>query len=362
MKQNLQIIFYAPFGKNSPANKIGGAEAGCIKTLDIYHNAGICVYCIDKPTRNGNTAKYLFDIVRAMIKLCGNMIAHPKAIVHIVGFYDKIIDLELALMRLTKLFGRKAIYEIRNGGMVDIYCKRDDSYRKKQEEIFTIATGILCQGEIFVDFIKQTFGLPSFYYPNYIADNFVKPLRQRPANSLNLTFFGRLVPAKNIDVIVKVTALVWEKHPETRLHLIGGISKEYENDIKSLIKSLGLPSDVVTLHYHQTFEYISNILSKSHFFVFPSSEPCEGHSNSLTEAMGCGVVPVVSTAGFNRSICGDDSLVVESLDPNAYANIILNITDNGQWPVFSRQAYDRVIENYTAGKVGDKLIKYIESL
>ena len=81
-----------------------------------------------------------------------------------------------------------------------------------------------------------------------------------------------------------------------------------------------------------------------------------------TEAMGCGVVPVVSTAGFNRSICGDDSLVVESLDPMAYANIILNIVDNGKWEEHSRRAYDRVIDNYTAGIVSKKLIGYLKSL
>lgn len=362
MKHTLQIIFYAPFGKNTPDNKIGGAEAGCLKTLDIYRKAGINVSCIDKPARNGGSLKYALDMAGAVLKLCRCMITRPKAIVHIVGFYDKIIDIELMLMRLTRLFGRKSVYEIRNGGMVEIYNKRDDSYRKKQERIFRLASGILCQGEIYVDFIKEKLGLPSFYYPNYILDDFVKPLEQRLADSLNLIFFGRLVPAKNIDVIVKTAAIAWRQRPETRLHLIGGISTEYEEEIKALIKSLGMPPEVVTLHHRRNFEYIYDLLSKSHFFLFPSSEPCEGHSNSLTEAMGCGVVPVVSTAGFNRSICGDDSLVVESLDPMAYANIILNIVDNGKWEEHSRRAYDRVIDNYTAGIVSKKLIGYLKSL
>ena len=105
MKHTLQIIFYAPFGKNTPDNKIGGAEAGCLKTLDIYRKAGINVSCIDKPARNGGSLKYALDMAGAVLKLCRCMITRPKAIVHIVGFYDKIIDIELMLMRLTRLFG-----------------------------------------------------------------------------------------------------------------------------------------------------------------------------------------------------------------------------------------------------------------
>lgn len=358
----LQIIFYAPFGKNTPANKIGGAEAGCLKTLDIYRNADIEVHCIDKPARNGSNARYMLDLIGAGAKLCGNMIAHPRAIVHIVGFYDKIIDIELMLMRLTRLFGRKSVYEIRNGGMVDIYNKRDQAYRDKQERIFRLATGILCQGEIFVDFIKNKFGLPSFYYPNYILDSFVKPRQQRTTNSLNLIFFGRLVPTKNIDVIIKATHIVWQKHPETKLYLIGGISKEYEEDIFSLIKSIGLPPEVVTLYHRKNFDFIAERLQQSHYFIFPSSEPCEGHSNSLTEAMGCGVVPIVSTAGFNRSICGDNSLVVESLNPDDYAKKILTIHDNQFWEQYSKQVYDRVSSLYTQSNVGKKLVNYLRSL
>lgn len=362
MTTDLQIIFYAPFGKNTPANKIGGAEAGCLKTLQIYRDAGVKVHCVDKPAHNGGSIKYLYDMGCAAAKLCWLMTRYPRALVHIVGFYDKIIDIELMLMKITKAFHRKAVYEIRNGGMVEIYLKRDAAYRRKQEEIFKIATGILCQGEIFVDFISEKLGLPSFYYPNYILDSFVKPLRPRLDGTLNLIYFGRLVPSKNIDIIVKIAHLVWQKHPEARLHLIGGISKEYEAEINALQKSLGLPPEVVTLHYRQNFDYISEILTKSHFFLFPSSEPCEGHSNSLTEAMGCGVVPIVSTAGFNRSICGDDSLVVETLDPEAYAKTVLHITDSGRWPALSNQVYTRVADTFTAHKVGDKLIKYLKSL
>lgn len=45
----------------------------------------------------------------------------------------------------------------------------------------------------------------------------------------------------------------------------------------------------------------------------------EGHSNSLTEAMTFGVVPVVSTAGFNASIVSNEELVVSDINPERYS-------------------------------------------
>lgn len=362
MSKKLQIIFYAPFGKNTPANKIGGAEAGCNKTLQIYEKNGVETFCVDKPARNGSLPKYLFDIAVAITKLSVLMAKHPKALVHIVGFYDKIIDLELLLVRLVKLFGRKPVYEIRNGGMVEVYKKRDDAYRKKQDKIFRLSAGILCQGQAYVDFITERLNLPSFYYPNYILDDFIKPLQPRPKDELNLIFFGRLVPAKNIDVIIKTAALVWEKYPQTNLYLVGGISPQYKSELNSLIESLPIPKKAIKILPRQNFDSIYKLLSKSHFFIFPSSEPCEGHSNSLTEAMGCGVVPLVSTAGFNRSICGDDSLVVESLDASAYANRIFHIIDNNEWEKYSQKAYKRVSDNFTQNIIGKKLIEYLVSI
>ena len=101
--------------------------------------------------------------------------------VHIVGFYDKIIDIELLLVRTAHALGRKVVYEIRNGSMIEVYDKRDDAYRHKQLEIFRLADGVLCQGECFVDFIKEKLGRDSFYYPNFIDANL--SVRLNPAIS-----------------------------------------------------------------------------------------------------------------------------------------------------------------------------------
>lgn len=75
--------------------------------------------------------------------------------------------------------------------------------------------------------------------------------------------------------------------------------------------------------------------------------------------MGCGVVPIVSTAGFNTSICGISELVAHDFVPETYANIIMKIEFNKKWNYYSDLCYKRVLENYTQAIVKDKLLSYI---
>ena len=75
----------------------------------------------------------------------------------------------------------------------------------------------------------------------------------------------------------------------------------------------------------------------------------------VTEAMAFGVVPIVSQAGFNASICGDNQLVVNELSPHLFAQRIIDIEKKGEWEYFSRFVYNRVIEQFTEKQALEKL-------
>ena len=63
------IIFYAPLRKNSPPEKIGGAETGCQKTKAIYEMAGYHVIVINKPVLVGSKLLYLIKMSYIPFKL-----------------------------------------------------------------------------------------------------------------------------------------------------------------------------------------------------------------------------------------------------------------------------------------------------
>lgn len=357
------IIFYAPLGRGIPAERLGGAEAGCLRTRDIYSTAGYNVIRIDKPMRLGSTAAYAASAILTYLKYVRALLAHPDALVHIVGFYDKIIDIEYTLLSTARALGHKTVYELRNGGMIRIYAERGPKYQRRQLQLLAKATGVLCQGICYVDFIRKHLGRESMHYPNFLADEYLKPWQPHDMSQwVKLIYFGRIAPSKNIDAVIRCAALVRKRYPMAHLDIVGAVDSGYMRYLQSVITGCGLPAHSVTFHGHQSLDAITRLLYESHFFVFPSAEPNEGHSNSLTEAMGCGVVPVVSTAGFNADICGIPELVLDTTEPEAYATAIIGILDKGRWEELSRRAFSRVESCFTKSIVAKRLIDYISSL
>ena len=88
-------------------------------------------------------------------------------------------------------------------------------------------------------------------------------------------------------------------------------------------------------------------LADKHFYIFPSTEPHEGHSNALTEAMAWGLIPIATSQGFNRSVIGDDDLIVKDLSVDEFVARISAIIDNDKIEELSRKMYLRIKENYT---------------
>lgn len=359
----MEVIFYAPLGRKISPHMRGGAESGCNKTLHIYQSAGVKVHIVEKAANEGNKLRYLLSTALVLLRFVAACLAHPKAVVHIVGFYGKIISIERLLVKTAKLLGHKVVYEMRNGGLVNIYRKSDEAYKRRQRDIWLSADGLLCQGESFADFIKAETGIQGLYFPNFIqGDVSTATPDERASAPLNLIYFGRLVEAKNIKTIIEIISIVHQSYPDAVLNLIGGISDDYKKEIDRYTRQLNLPAHCVKYHGHQPFGYIKEQLEQAHFFLFPSSEPNEGHSNSLTEAMGCGVVPIVSTAGFNARICGDDDLVIPTVDAQLFADRLIKIWEEGRWSEKSRRMSDRIRDNYTETIVGRRLIDYMKQI
>lgn len=353
-----EIIFYAPIGKGTPSERIGGAEAGCLKTMAIYREAGIRLIHINRPVSRGGLVKYILGMFLAPIELAFLCIIHPKSVVHIVGFYHRTIGQEKMMVSIAKVLGHKVIYEPRNGSLVVSYYEGDENYKNKVEYLLSKPDVVLCQGLEYVRFIKEKFNIERSYYPNYIMDEFVKPNNLERGRTIRLIYFGRVVPEKNVDVVIKATALLKNAGLYVSLDIIGGYNDEYRSYLDSIIKAEGL-DEIVKFYGRKPFSFIADVLRKSHYYIFPSAEANEGHSNSLTEAMGCGVVPIVSTAGFNASICGNANLVAKDLIPETYAEIIKKIEIEDRWKEYSVFCYNRVLDNYTQAIIKKKLISYV---
>lgn len=164
---------------------------------------------------------------------------------------------------------------------------------------------------------------------------------------IKLVYFGRLTETKHVEIVIQTLGILLKNGYTSSLDLIGGCSDEYMNVLQNVIADVGIAEGLITFHGQQPMSVIAEVLSAAHYFVFPSAEPKEGHSNALTEAMAFGVVPIVSNAGFNASICGKAELVVYDYHAASYAQVIMNIEHGGKWDEYSRFVYQRIATNYT---------------
>ena len=350
-----KIIAYASVGNNVPTHLIGGGETGTRRTVKILTDAGYDVNVIDKAIFGMGGKHYIEMIVQAYKKFKAAIKADKNAIVFVVGYYERNLWFEWLLLSIARRKGHKTVYEARNGRLVTAYNSRGRLYKKMMLSVLKNADAVLCQGQEYVEFIKEKVGKEGVYIPNYVMDINLQPYHDRNFDSgINLVYFGRLVPSKNIDMIIRTVFELKQRGEKAHLYLIGGSEAEYKFSLERLVEKEGLNGEVEFID-HIPFSEMTDILQTCHFFIFPSQEIKEGHSNSLTEAMSFGIVPLVSTAGFSPSIVNEPYLVVQKIDEKKYSRKILEIIKNDKWDALSRRMFKRVRSFYTETCVKQKI-------
>ena len=109
-------------------------------------------------------------------------------------------------------------------------------------------------------------------------------------------------------------------------------------------------------------EDLPTLLADKHFYIFPSTQIREGQSNSVTESMAYGIIPIASPQGFNRSTIGDDYLIVEELSANAYADRIYEIIKSDKIQHYSQQVFEQFQKNFTQKVVFERTLGIYEKI
>lgn len=356
------VVLYASIGNNVPVYLIGGGETGTRRTIQILNEAGFDTTVVDKAIMGLGAKHYMKMIVQGFLKIRKELKKDPKAIMFVVGYYERNLWFEWLVIAMAQKMGHRCVYEARNGRLVTAFDAAGKLYQHFMLDLLKRADSVLCQGTEYIDFITQRLKRDSVYVPNYVMDDKLMLYKKRKNDSIiKIVYSGRLVESKNIEVMLKVISLLKDRGYRAKLTLIGGGTDEYTDRLKKAIIYYNVADDVLFTG-HISFDEASKYLSKAHYFLFPSQEIKEGHSNSLTEAMAFGVVPLVSTAGFSPSIVNDKYLVIPEIDPVKYADKICEIEQRVCWEQYSRAMFDRVREYYTETCVKEKIVKVFKSL
>lgn len=352
MRSNYTTIFYGPLGrKKMPV--IGGGETGNHRTLHLLERQNFNVKTISKPypvkTCLGCVA-YILRLVFIPFHFAFALIAHPSIkTVHISGFYLHLIYQEFFLVLVSRLFRKRCIYELRGGGVKEAYQHRTFVYKLFFAGTVKNASIVLCQGKIYIDFLRSKTNAKILHYPNYILDNDFPPNKGEERNEsavVHIVYFGRIVRSKNLEFLLSVASELQSDRFGFDLEIIGDGDPAYFRSLTEKINALKL-QNLVTVHGPLPASQIMKMLLTKHFFLFPSCENREGHSNALTEAMAMGVVPLCSKAGFNEEIVGNKKLCFSFFNAKNYARCIQNIWNNKEWMTLSSEVAKRIRTTYT---------------
>ena len=135
---------------------------------------------------------------------------------------------------------------------------------------------------------------------------------------------ARLHPAKDHIGFLKAASLVSSIHPESRFLLIGKGMVASDPALNNLISQLNLTGRVLLLGERTDISQLTPGLD-----IACSSSAYEGFSNSIGEAMACGVPCVVTDVGDSAYLVEDTGVIVPSRNPKALAHAIIQLIDAG---------------------------------
>lgn len=370
MKTKNRIYFFANFGD---WNKVpyGGGEVGNRRTLALLKKGDFEIITIPKYLRVSNHS--FLNLIKLGIRILRNITYYTKtllkgrrshSIVHIAGFYGPMIYFEYILISIAKLLNYKIIYEMRGGG-ADVYYKSGSVlYKYFFSESIKKSHKIFSQGIENYELLKKIKpNISVFYYPNYVIEGFYpQNYPSKNYEQIRFIYFGRISKSKNTDLVIDIFLELCKKYNNILLDIVGNYDDNiYYNQLIDKIKQSKY-QDKIKLWPACNHEQLKKHLENKHFYIFPSKEPHEGHSNALTEAMAWGVIPIATTQGFNSSVINNNKLIIDDLQADSFIRRISNIIDSNNTENISIEVYNRVKENYTDKIIEKQLINEYNTL
>ncbi len=141
------------------------------------------------------------------------------------------------------------------------------------------------------------------------------------SSSLNIINVGRLSQEKGLLYLIESLRYL---DPKTKLFIVG--SGRQKDNLKELSKKLELEKQVIFMG-KVAHEQLPSVLNAMNIFVLPAIS-MEGFSNSMLEAMACGLPVVTTPIGAGAEVIKEDiGVVVETKNPKKIADGIIKCSN-----------------------------------
>jgi glycosyltransferase involved in cell wall biosynthesis len=275
---------------------------------------------------------------------------------HLQGFHS------LVAVLVKRVLNKKVIIKVAGGGVKgDIYAIKKRKLGRLYLQLMKRADRVISvTKEITSQLVENGFPLSIIKeIPNGVDPREFSP-REDPLSSQGrlITYVGRFDPLKGLDDLLKAFKMVNEKHPETRLVLVGD-GEEKDNLIR-LAHQLDIYPQV---RFEGMKEGVENSLRESEVFAFPSLT--EGLSNVLLEAMACGLPVVATRVGGNVELVEDglNGFLINPRDPDGLAEAIMSLLeDKERAKQMGREGRRKVEERYSLDHIAGEYLMIYQQL
>lgn len=345
----MKVIFWGPLGLIKDG-VVGGGEAGNHKTIFFLQQCGFSVRCVGKPypdkLRDKLGIVYFFSLLKSCCKVFLHGIADRPAIIYVSAFGMHLLFFEFIIFIISKFLGIKFVYEVRGGAYENEFNRRTCIYQFFSRMILRNADLVAVQVPKVYRFVQSLGVKFPLYYPNYImSSQYSCSFRKIKQEVINVIYFGRIVESKGVEIALDVINILLEKKCKVEFLLVGSIEDNYFHILDNKITTRGINASVKIIP-PLSFNELVVMISRSQFFLFPTKNKIEGHSNSLLEAMAFGVIPLCSDQCHNRDFVPMQIPVFSSVEQ--YAEYIIALSnDKNKYEFLSKICIDFVNYNFT---------------
>lgn len=174
-----------------------------------------------------------------------------------------------------------------------------------------------------------------------------------PAEATLVAYVGRLVPEKRVDHLLNLWPQIQSNYPTARLLIVGEGSEE------SRLKRMLVDGSQFTGQVKDAVPY----LQAADLFVLPSST--EGLSNSMLEAMSCGLPVLATTVGGAPDVIehGKNGFLIPPDDVDSLQRGLQTLLADGTLRfTLGSNARARILADFSLDSVADRLAALYERL
>jgi len=223
-------------------------------------------------------------------------------------------------------------------------------FQKLSRRIWRNAKKVVANSEGLKTLAKKTFGGEIEVIPNGIdVDEFNVGKIKRSGKIIKLVSTGRLISRKGYQYLIPALKNI----PEIRLSLIGGGNMKEE--LQDIATDCGVSVDFLGQIEHDD---IAKYLGESDIFILPSLN--EGMSNSVLEAMACGLPIITTNTGGSKELIDENGTIIKMRSSQSIKKALRKYLNNKKLINIEGKRSREIAESLSWKSVAKKYIKTYE--